>query len=127
MPRRTAAITYFQIGAKPKRIKLKRIEKLDDLKEPNGNREVRRERLEAERRWSHLTRAGKAGPEGYIELGELCRVHRGQVTGLNKVWIAGAHSQGLPESVLFPDGHQGSRVVPGGQRLGRRLHSSQGY
>ncbi len=98
----TAAITYFQIGAKPKRIKLKRIEKLDDLKEPNGNREVRRERLEAEKRWSHLTRVGKNGPEGYIELGELCRVHRGQVTGLNKVWIAGAHSQGLPESVLFP-------------------------
>lgn len=98
----TAAITYFQIGAKPKRIKLKRIEKLDDLKEPNGNREVRRERLETEKRWSHLTRAGKEGPEGYIELGELCRVHRGQVTGLNKVWIAGVHSQGLPESVLFP-------------------------
>ena len=72
------------------------------MKEPNGNREVRRERLEAEKRWSHLTRAGKDGPEGYIELGELCRVHRGQVTGLNKVWIAGAHSQGLPESVLFP-------------------------
>ena len=36
----TAAITYFQIGAKPKRIKLKRIENLCDLKEPNGNREV---------------------------------------------------------------------------------------
>ena len=86
----TAAIAYFQIGAKPKRIKLKRVEKLDDLKEPNGNRTVRRERLEAEKRWSHLTRAGKDAPEGYIELGELCRVHRGQVTGLNKVWIAGA-------------------------------------
>ncbi|MGA2063509.1 MAG: N-6 DNA methylase [Thermoguttaceae bacterium] len=98
----TAAITYFQIGAKPKRIKLKRVERLNELKEPNGNREVRRERLEAEKRWSHLTRTGKDGPEGYIELGELCRVHRGQVTGLNKVWIAGAHSQELPESVLFP-------------------------
>jgi hypothetical protein len=35
-------------------------------------------------------------------LGELCRVHRGQVTGANKVWIAGPHSEGLPESVLFP-------------------------
>ncbi len=98
----TAAITYFQIGARPKKIKLKRVEKLDELKEPNGNREVRRERLEAEKRWSHLTRAGKDAPAGYIELGELCRVHRGQVTGLNKVWIAGSHSQGLPESVLFP-------------------------
>jgi hypothetical protein len=90
------------VGEKPKRVKLKRIEKLAELKEPNGNREVRRERLEAEKRWSHLTRAGKDGPEGYIELGEICRVHRGQVTGMNKVWIAGAHSQGLPECVLFP-------------------------
>ena len=98
----TAAITYFQIGAKPKKIKLKRIERLEELREPNGNRAVRRERLEAERRWSHLTRAGKKGPDGYIELGELCRVHRGQVTGLNRVWIAGQHSLGLPESVLFP-------------------------
>jgi adenine-specific DNA-methyltransferase len=42
------------------------------------------------------------GPSGYVELGELCRVHRGQVTGANTVWIAGPHSQGLPESVLFP-------------------------
>lgn len=98
----TGAVTYFEIGAKPKSIKLKRIESLDELKEPNGNHVVRRERLESERRWSHLTRVGRKGPAGYIELGELCRVHRGQVTGANKVWIAGAHSLGLPESVLFP-------------------------
>jgi hypothetical protein len=49
-----------------------------------------------------LTRAVKPAPDGYIELGEICRVHRGQVTGSNKVWIAGPHSQCLPESVLFP-------------------------
>jgi hypothetical protein len=98
----TAAITYFQIGAKPKKIKLKRVATLDALRESNGNRDVGRERLKAENRWSHLTRASRPGPQGYIELGEMCRVHRGQVTGLNKVWIAGAHSQGLPESVLFP-------------------------
>jgi len=98
----TAAITYFHVGAKPKRIKLKRVEKLTELKDRNGNSEVRRERLEGERRWSHLTRPGKRGPEGYIELGEICRVHRGQVTGFNKVWIAGPNSAGLPERVLFP-------------------------
>jgi hypothetical protein len=39
--------------------------------------------------------------EGYIELGELCRVHRGQVTGANRVWIAGPHSADLPTRVLF--------------------------
>lgn len=98
----TAAITYFRIGAKPKKIKLKRVDRLDELGNPNGNRVIGRERLEAERRWSHLARAAKEVPDGYVELGEICRVHRGQVTGLNKVWIAGAHSLGLPESVLFP-------------------------
>ncbi|HVR19735.1 MAG TPA: hypothetical protein VMS65_08565, partial [Polyangiaceae bacterium] len=40
-------------------------------------------------------------PTGLVELGELCRVHRGQATGKNDVWIAGAHSRMLPESVLY--------------------------
>lgn len=97
----TAAITYFEIGAKPDKIRLKRVENLDDLKHSNGNHIVCRERLEGERRWSHLTRPARKGPAGYIELGELCRVHRGQVTGLNKLWIEGPHSQGLPDALLY--------------------------
>jgi adenine-specific DNA-methyltransferase len=113
----TAAIAYFQIGAKPKRIKLKRVERLEDLGDSNGNREVRRERLEAEKRWSHLTRAVNDAPQGYIELGELCRVHRGQVTGLNKVWIAGSHSQGLPDSVLFPSVTKARELFRAGNAL----------
>ncbi|HEX7377137.1 MAG TPA: hypothetical protein VF278_08490 [Pirellulales bacterium] len=97
----TAAISYFKVGSTPAKIRLNRVEKLDRLSEPNGNHTVRRERLEAERRWSRLTRPARKGPSGYIELGELCRVHRGQVTGANDVWIAGTHSEGLPERVLF--------------------------
>ncbi|HEY2126334.1 MAG TPA: hypothetical protein VGH77_04010 [Streptosporangiaceae bacterium] len=32
-------------------------------------------------------------PDGHVELGELCRVHRGQVTGANAVWVtAGPHA-----------------------------------
>jgi SAM-dependent methyltransferase len=97
----TAAITYFEIGAKPAKIKLKRVESIGELRQPNGNHLVCRERLAGERRWSHLTRPARKGPAGYIELGELCRVHRGQVTGLNKLWIEGPHSAGLPDSLLF--------------------------
>src|SRR5208337_1062224 len=52
-------------------------------------------------RGSHLTRRARPAPSGYVELGELCRVHRGQVTGANRVWIAGKHSLELPPSVLF--------------------------
>lgn len=41
-------------------------------------------------------------PPATIELGELCRVHRGQVTGSNRVWIAGKHTQTLPDRFLQP-------------------------
>lgn len=97
----TAAITYFEIGSKPKKIKLKRVTTVEEIAEPNGNRMVSRERMETECRWSHFTKNVREVPTGYIELGELCRVHRGQVTGANRVWIAGPHSADLPESALF--------------------------
>jgi hypothetical protein len=98
----TAAVTYFKIGTRPRVIRLQRINAVSGLKDLNGNRVVRRERLASERRWSHLTRSVRPGPAGFIELGELCRVHRGQVTGANRIWIAGIHSKELPESVLYP-------------------------
>lgn len=97
----TAAISTFQIGAKPRAVLFDRIESLDDLALGTG-RKIGRDRLAAEKRWSHLTHATEKPPEGYVELGEICRVHRGTVTGANDVWIAGEHSAGLPESVLFP-------------------------
>src|SRR3546814_15637986 len=57
---------------------------------------------EAAKRWSIIIRPGQAMPTGHIELGELCRVHRGQVTGDNSIWIAGDHAKELPASVLTP-------------------------
>lgn len=98
----TAAITAFRIGAKPGKIRFRRVAALSELENPGKTRSVRRERLEAEPRWSHLSRGEGGMPEGHVELGELFRVHRGQVTGANKVWIEGKHSRDLPPSVLFP-------------------------
>jgi len=98
----TGAITIFKVNGKPKSARFARIDKLDGLDALTGGRRIRRERLGLERRWSHFTRSSKPIPEGYTELGELCRVHRGQVTGSNRIWIAGPHSAGLPDSVLFP-------------------------
>lgn len=98
----TAAITCFEIGAKPSSLRVRRVQSLAGLGGLDaGGRLVRRERLEAARRWSPLTRSLRKSPEGWVELGELCRVHRGAVTGANKVWIA-AEDADLPASVLFP-------------------------
>lgn len=113
----TAAITTFEIGAKPTSLYFRRVDALDKLGELGKGRKVHRDRLAAEGRWSHLTRASEKPPEGYVELGELCRVHRGTVTGANDVWIAGTHSVGLPESVLFPTITRAREVLEAGGLL----------
>ena len=97
----TAAITSFEVGSRPESVCLKRINTIDDLAQPDEVHEVPRERMEVERRWSHLTRPARKDRPGYVELGDLCRVHRGQVTGSNRFWIAGPHSLELPETVLY--------------------------
>jgi len=97
----TAAITTFEIASRPTSVFFRRVDTLHDLGALNQGRKINRDRLITEARWSYLTQTAEKPPEGYVELGELCRVHRGQVTGANDVWIAGPHSDGLPDSVLF--------------------------
>lgn len=60
----TAAITYFDVGSRPKSVRLKRVSKIEDLDLPNGGNRVRRERLENAPRWTPLTRAIRKPPEG---------------------------------------------------------------
>src|SRR5208283_5042155 len=97
----TAAITTFEIASRPTSVFFRRVDTLHDLGALNQGRKINRDRLITEARWSYLTQTAEKPPEGYVELGELCRVHRGQVTGANDVWIAGPHSDGLPDSVLY--------------------------
>ncbi len=98
----TAVITGFEVGQRPASIGLRRVSTLDGLDLCQVDSQARRERLECAPRWTPLTRAPIDKAEGFVELGELCRVHRGQVTGANRVWIAGLHSADLPEFVMFP-------------------------
>ncbi|MDX9971506.1 MAG: N-6 DNA methylase [FCB group bacterium] len=113
----TAAICTFQIGSKATSLFFRRLGKLDDLGSLEGGRRIRRERLVSEQRWSHFTRTSYQKPAGYIELGELCRVHRGQVTGANRVWIAGPLSADLPASVLFPSVTRAKELFDAGSTL----------
>jgi len=98
----TAAITTFDVGALRPCLRLKRVEKVADLGVLAGGKPVRRERLETAKRWGAFFRPTKRAPEGFVELGEFFSVHRGQVTGANRVWIEGPHSRDLPERTLFP-------------------------
>ncbi len=113
----TAAITCMHAGSRPKSIFVQRVSTVDELGDLDGGRRVRRERFVNETRWSHLTRRGRKAPQGFVELGELCRVHRGQVTGANDVWIEGEHSRGLPDSVLFPTVTKARELYSAGRQL----------
>jgi methylase of polypeptide subunit release factors len=118
----TAAITFFQIQSKPVSVRLRRVKRLRDLQNLSGGRLVRRERLESEQRWSRLTFGARECPQGFVELGELCRVHRGQVTGANKVWISGEHTSELPERVLFPSVTKARELIAAGKVLDDSSH-----
>jgi adenine-specific DNA-methyltransferase len=98
----TAVISCFEVGARAPTIRVQRVGTITTLGKLEGGRPLRRERLQAAARWTPLLGSHAKAQSGFVELGELCRVHRGQVTGLNAVWIEGQHVVGLPESVLFP-------------------------
>lgn len=97
----TAAITCFRVGQTPRSLRLRRVKAVKDLGKLDQGQPVRRERLAEARRWTPLTRSPRRMQEGYVELGELCRVHRGAVTGANATWVVDAEFQELPESALF--------------------------
>lgn len=113
----TGAITCFTLGSRPESITVRRVADVSDLGRLDRGRAVSRERLAETHRWSVLTRVTPKLPSGYIELGELCRVHRGAVTGANKIWV---HSDGgvdLPERVLFASVTKARELFGAGERL----------
>ena len=114
----TGAITCFRIGDTVPAMKVRRAESVSDLGRLAKGRSVSRQRLAETNRWSVLTRVTPALPEGHVELGELCRVHRGTVTGANAVWVRRDAHPDLPERVLFPSITRARELFGAGARLG---------
>jgi hypothetical protein len=106
----TSAISCFRPGTRPRAIRLRQVPRVTGLGALAGGTPVPVTVLRAASRWRPLaagpSRPRRRRPEGTVELGELCRVHRGQVTGANKVWITGGNGagpgSGLPARFLFP-------------------------
>lgn len=98
----TGAITCFRVHQRPTHFRVQTVDTLDDLNSLSRGETVPWGQAAMEKRWSAIIRPRKEPSGEYVELGELCRVHRGQVTGNNEIWIAGEHAKHLPASVLFP-------------------------
>ena len=92
----------LSVGNRPLQFTIRNVDTLDALTPLSQGASIDWDTLSAAPRWSHFIR-GEAMPEGdTIELGELFRVHRGQVTGSNAAWIENAAMAGLPARYLRP-------------------------
>jgi adenine-specific DNA-methyltransferase len=118
----TAAISTFVVGDQPKTIRLSRAQDIETIGRIGDGRPVKRDRLVSEARWSRLTRPSRAVRENFVELGELCRVHRGSVTGANRVWIAGEHSAELPSAVRYASVTRARELFSAGAVLDAATH-----
>ncbi len=113
----TGAITCFRMGRRPPSITIRRVASVHELGRLDQDRDIPRHRLAEAARWSALTRAAPGIPTGYVELGELCRVHRGAVTGANAVWVRRDRRLALPARVLFPSITRARELFDAGARL----------
>lgn len=113
----TAAIACFEVGDAHGAMKMRKVASVKALGTLDAGRKVSRERLAEMSRWSAFTRKVTTRPRGYVELGELCHVHRGQVTGANRVWIAAADGAGVPKRWLFPTVTKARELFAAGERL----------
>jgi len=118
----TASITCFRIGDQPQSMRLRRVRRVKELSDLSAGRTITRERLQEARRWTPLIRSKVAVREGHVELGELCRVHRGAVTGANSVWITTAADVSMPVSVLFPSITRARELFAAGNELTSAEH-----
>ncbi len=113
----TGAITCFRIGCRPDTLRIREVKSLQDLKDLQGGRSIPWNSAAIQKRWSVLIRPNRPVAPGSIELGEVFRVHRGQVTGNNRVWIAGRYNEDLPESVLVPSVTKARELFAAGESL----------
>jgi adenine-specific DNA-methyltransferase len=118
----TGAITCFRIGQRPAEFLMRSVGQLDQLKSLDEGRSVNWGELGNSGKWSILIRNSHVPKGDNIELGELFRVHRGQVTGKNSVWIAGAEAAGLPERYLFPCITRAQEIIKAGDTLHEKGH-----
>lgn len=116
----TAVIAGFAVGTPARTVLLRRVDRLDDLAPLARGHAVDRRMLAAAPKWSPLA-AGPVHPPrrpaGGTDIGTLFRVHRGQVTGANAVWIDGPATPAVPERFRLPCITRATELLAAGDRI----------
>ncbi|WP_156368515.1 class I SAM-dependent methyltransferase [Duganella sp. Leaf61] len=114
----SACITCFEPGSADTDIEFKNIDRVEQLLELQGGHRANKITAKAERKWSVLVRNQEiVRNEAFIDLGELFKVSRGQVTGKNSVWVAKDNRFGLPEEFLVPTITDAADIIHAGGRI----------
>ena len=113
----TAAIACFRLGATNTAVRVRAVQELSGLNGLSNGTRIQRETLLTASRWSPIVRPSGHTDASGIELGEMFRVHRGQVTGSNSIWIAGEHAAALPSSVKLATVTRAKDLILAGERL----------
>ncbi|AVT08571.1 SAM-dependent methyltransferase [Paracidovorax avenae] len=99
----SAAITGFSHSSARTELRFAEVGSKAQLRKLSAGTPVAVAAAKAEPKWSFLVKGGRAAkPKGFVELGEMFKVSRGQVTGLNRVWIAKPGAPDLPSRFLVP-------------------------
>src|SRR4051812_7308626 len=113
----TGAITCFQIGNRPSQFVVRELSSTAELSDLTVGRRVSWAEVKSQNRWSQIVTPRPAQAEGLVELGELFRVHRGQVTGNNRVFTEGAYPGPLPSRFLIPTVTRARELIAAGAKL----------
>ncbi len=113
----TGAITCFRVGSRPRHIIINLTDRLDRLVPLKEGRQVAWSDLNVAPRWSFHVRQEAPRGKGLTDLGELFRVHRGQVTGANAVWIENLATVGLPDRYFHPTITRARELIVAGDIL----------
>jgi len=114
----SACITCFEPGSEDTDIEFKTIDRVEELIDLTGGHLANKVAAKAQRSWSVLLRNQEiVRNEGFIDLGELFKVSRGQVTGKNAVWVAKDNRFGLPVEYLVPTITDAADIIHAGGRI----------
>lgn len=113
----TGAIMCFEVGADLSDVRIQTAGSVDVLGDLSTGLPVPRQRLAESSRWSAVTQPAPRTPDGYVELGEIARVHRGAVTGANRVWVAPCDAVDLPGDPLLPTVTRARELFAAGECL----------
>ena len=96
----TSMLLCFKKGTRPQKLLVGEAHSVADLRALDWGTEVHRD--ESPLLEGRPPQSKRHRPIDSVELGEICQVRRGALTGANAVWVTDAHDERVPLAYLLP-------------------------